>query len=206
MIPFGLIPAGESPVDLAWVTFANASANSLTLPSAIQPGDFLFWFGRGWNNSGTPAAITPDGFTLVTNYTQSVGRVITAWKIAGASDPGRTVTGVSGTFRVDNIVGVLRPNRSIKSVTLVAQSVSLVEAATASTAGISKTGLVLAGGAHGGQSPNLTLTPDNDLIAGSGRSQIGFRVLPPGTAGASYSAQVSQASSSARALNIFDLD
>jgi hypothetical protein len=77
---------------------------SLQMPPAAKVGDLAVWFDASYT-SGTPAAVTPSGFTLVRNLAidnsgTTDPRLIFAYKILASGDLNSTVSGMTtGTGR-----------------------------------------------------------------------------------------------------------
>jgi len=75
---------------------SNVTTSLLTAPSDIVAGDLLIWYNNVANTSGFPTAVTPTGFTLITNGTAGTNRrLITAYKVAVGGDASSTITGMS---------------------------------------------------------------------------------------------------------------
>lgn len=96
---------------------SSTTTSSITLPASISAGDLLIISHSAGNGSGTPAAVTPSGFTLAGTYTSSFGRQSLHWKLALGTESSASVSILSGTSYQRGLAVQFRANEAITAVT-----------------------------------------------------------------------------------------
>lgn len=115
----GWFPAGAiAPVvrQLSFIASTTANATSIALPASIQAGDLLI-YGDIARDSSPPSAVTPTGFTNMTNEGAFSTRLMTHYRFADGTESGLTRTGMTGTTsRNAKIVLQFRANQALSGV------------------------------------------------------------------------------------------
>jgi hypothetical protein len=97
------------------VLFVRSSSSSLTSSVSmpvVELGDTVYFIDFSQNTSGAPTAVTPSGFTLLTNSTTGTYRLTTYYKrIITSADTGTTLTGANGTSYNSKMVIVIAGKR-----------------------------------------------------------------------------------------------
>ena len=95
--------------------FVRSSSSSLTSSVSmpvVELGDTVYFIDFSQNTTGAPTAVTPSGFTLLTNSTTGTSRFTTYYKrIITSADTGTTLTGANGTSYNSKVVIVIAGKR-----------------------------------------------------------------------------------------------
>ena len=120
------------------VANANSNASTITVPATTQTGDIIV-IADGPNTSGTtpPTAVVPVGYTQIADNNcyngTSNSRQIVSYKIAGPSDAGATVTGMTGGNNSRKVIAVWRGNNPITTVNTNSVVNAILSSATTNT-------------------------------------------------------------------------
>ena len=103
-----LFMAGGSAKAIAYRDYAQSATASVTLPATIQTGDIIVLIDTARNSAtGKPTKVVPSGFTeITTNEGSAYHREVFSFKLAVASDAGKSVAGMSGTQAMRKLVAV----------------------------------------------------------------------------------------------------
>jgi hypothetical protein len=163
----GMFPAGAAAAGLRTVSlFASATSteHEIVVPASVQAGD-LFVIFKGAFGLGTPATVTPLGFTNIFNVTNSFARFTAWYKIADGMESGATLT-LDNSLSDRIVLAVFRGNRPIASV-----SVHDVEAVLTGSDPVPQTITASAGTPPiivcGADLDSFSPAPDGSIIAGS---------------------------------------
>jgi hypothetical protein len=112
-----LFPKMTSVAFFASATDADASTDTLALPSGIRTGDVVILAARD-QNSGSPApsAAVPSGYTLINSFVISFGRMIFSYRVLDGTE---TVipTYSNGKTSTRRIALVFRPAAPLEAIT-----------------------------------------------------------------------------------------
>lgn len=165
---------------LAQQNLATSTAATITAPSDIVAGDLLVLWDAPINSAGTPTAVTPAGFTQITNITATLIRGIASYKIANGSEASASISGMNGTSANRKILYTFRGNVPITTATLLgltAEGTDGNPAAQVCSAGSGTPPLVVLGCYYG--TPSLSgasFTPAEDASTTTGARQVSYKI------------------------------
>lgn len=118
-LSMGLI-AGSDPGSLELQFHANTASagGGVTIPATVQTGDYMLFFDYDRGGSNPPAEAYPSGFDslFTASSTNTNIRICVSSKIAGPSDAGAGITGLSDTNQAGQQLLVFRPSKPITNV------------------------------------------------------------------------------------------
>lgn len=79
------------------VAEATSSLSTIVVPSSVGVGQLIVLFQRAVNTSGTPATVTPSGFTSANVATLTTNKIQLSYKLSDGSEGGTTLSGMNGT-------------------------------------------------------------------------------------------------------------
>ncbi|MCC6581670.1 MAG: hypothetical protein IT440_14655 [Phycisphaeraceae bacterium] len=108
-------------LDFAYVTSAESTGSTITIPASAAAGDIAILFDMATEENGTPSSTgTPTGWTSLKLATEDVDAIYpfganwcyarASYKELSSSDPGASVSGMSGDYAIDKMMWVFRPN------------------------------------------------------------------------------------------------
>lgn len=118
ILPGWIPPAAFTAARLGTLTqedSATSTAQTITVPSAVQEGDLLVLLDRATGNGVTKAV--PSGWTEINEGVYgTVIRQIASYRIADSDDAGSSVTGMNGATQNDKVMYAFRGDVPITSV------------------------------------------------------------------------------------------
>jgi hypothetical protein len=109
MLP-GIAPVpSQALTALTFITSAESSTSTITIPATAKAGDLAVYMEQTVSAS-LPTDVTPTGFLDIVKGNLSTVRANTSYKVLGSSDPGASLTGMSGTSSTLKLLLVFRPN------------------------------------------------------------------------------------------------
>ena len=113
---------GSGLLTISYISSVTSTTSTITAMSNINSGDLLVFFGFSFNNEvSIPNNVTPSGFTLISNHSdsydpESYGRWVAYYKIANGTEDGSTLTGMSAYLDRKQLIQ-FRANSPISTVT-----------------------------------------------------------------------------------------
>lgn len=102
---------------LSKIAHNNSTTGSLTLPATIAAGDLLVIIAFADSGSGTPADVTPSGFTEIGTFTSAATRDSLFYKIADGTEDSASVSVLTGSGQQASLVVQFQANEAITAVT-----------------------------------------------------------------------------------------
>jgi hypothetical protein len=118
-----IVYAGDIPQRVSFVASAISGDATIVIPSAAQAGDLVVILQMAANTVSTvPTAVTPAGFTDISNISSNVQnynpmRNICSYKVITAADKGATLTGMEGNNSNRKMLLVFRTIHPITAIT-----------------------------------------------------------------------------------------
>jgi hypothetical protein len=165
------------PTSLSYVTNANVQSNTITIPSGVMKGDLLVLLDFVKRESGSVTTLVPSGFTQIAandmNITPDGWGMAASYKIATDGDADTVVAGMNSDIE-RKLMTVFRGDRPINKVTvggalMRAYRTGTITDTIAGSASVAPS-VVLGFLGNSGSSPDLTASPRDNWITGTGTS------------------------------------
>lgn len=180
--PFVFTAAGLTTI--TQVLSATSAGSTINFPGGILAGDMIVLLDAAIQSGGSPAAVTPSGFTVISNQLASASnalRTIVSYKLAVGTETG-ALTGMNGSAQNSKLMYVFRGDIAATSLTLAGLTQQTTDAnptAQVVTASGGVAPLVVFGCYSCGDpiSPR-TMTPakDGELASASSDAYLAFKI------------------------------
>ena len=151
------------PASITEFATATSTAETITVPAAIEAGDIIVLLDRAHNLAagGNPTAVVPTGFVSINDQAAVRIRQILSYKPADGTEDSSTLTGMTGTANVMKQLIVFRPNVppvSLSIGSVVANLQSTDPAGVVTLAGAGSTPMIVLG-AYGVEGAGFLIDP-----------------------------------------------
>lgn len=110
------IPPSGTSYSFTHVAVASSTSSSITIPSSAQTGDIGILADYVNNFVTMPSTVVPSGWTNTHSINNGFNvKGIISCKILGSSDPGASITGMSGNLATAKRMVIVRPSASVAS-------------------------------------------------------------------------------------------